>query len=67
MPNEYIPIEEAAARLALTPVALRARCCRAERSRYTRAVARMWPLVRGFSWASTRVSLRNASATASRA
>jgi len=38
---DYIPIEEAAARLALTPVALRARCRRAARREGRNVVAHL--------------------------
>ncbi len=38
---DYIPVEEAAARLALTPVALRARCRRAARREGRRVVAHL--------------------------
>jgi hypothetical protein len=41
MPNEYIPVEEAALRLALTPVALRARCRRAARREGRNVVAHL--------------------------
>jgi hypothetical protein len=40
-PNDYIRIEEAAARLALTPVALRARCRRAARREGREVVAHL--------------------------
>jgi hypothetical protein len=40
-PNEYIPVEEAALRLALTPVALRARCRRAARREGRNVVAHL--------------------------
>lgn len=39
--NDYIPIERAAARLALTPVALRARCRRAARREGRNVVAHL--------------------------
>jgi hypothetical protein len=41
MPYDYIPIEEAAPRLALTPVALRARCRRAARREGRNIVAHL--------------------------
>ena len=40
-PNDYIPIEKAAPRLALTPVALRARCRRAARREGRTVVAHL--------------------------
>jgi hypothetical protein len=40
-PSDYIPIERAAARLALTPVALRARCRRAARREGRNVVAHL--------------------------
>jgi hypothetical protein len=40
-PTEYLPIEEAALRLALTPVALRARCRRAARREGRHVVAHL--------------------------
>jgi hypothetical protein len=38
---DYVPVEEAAARLALTPMALRARCRRAARREGRRVVAHL--------------------------
>jgi hypothetical protein len=41
VPTDYIPIEEAAVRLALTPIALRARCRRAARREGRSVVAHL--------------------------
>jgi hypothetical protein len=63
MMSEYVPIEEAAVRLALTPLALRARCRRAARREGRSIVAHLGAGVVAFKFGrSWRVRFPNIAA-----